>query len=65
MIEHGPHWINFTILTFIIEKIDILDAYIKFGTILFYLTWKKKGNLRQIIGKVKEKMNLSVLGMNL
>jgi hypothetical protein len=42
LIEHGPHWINFIILIFITAKIDILDVYIKFGTKLFHLTWKKK-----------------------
>jgi hypothetical protein len=37
-IEHGTHWINFNILTFINEKIDILNTYIKFEKKLFYLT---------------------------
>jgi hypothetical protein len=45
LIEHGPHWINFTILTFISEKNDIPDAYIKFGTKLFHLTGEKKGEV--------------------
>ncbi len=36
--EYGPHWINFTILTFMNEIIDILEAYIKLGTKLFHLT---------------------------
>jgi len=40
--EHGPHWIIFTIFTFIGEKKDTLKNYIKFGTKLFHLTWKKK-----------------------
>jgi hypothetical protein len=38
LIEHGPHWINFTILTFISEKKKTLKAYIKFGTKLIRLT---------------------------
>ncbi len=38
LIDHGPHWINFIILTFISEKIDTLDAHIKFATNLSHLT---------------------------
>ncbi len=41
------------------KTIDILDAYINFGTKLFHLTCEKRGNLRQIIGKMKKKMNLN------
>ncbi len=33
LIEHGSHWINFIILTFISENIDTLNAHIIFGTI--------------------------------
>ncbi len=42
MIEHGPHSINFIILTFISEILNTLKGYIKFGTKLFWLTWEKK-----------------------
>jgi translation initiation factor IF-1 len=44
-----------------VTKINILNAYIKFGTKLFHLTLKKKKkeNLNQIIGKMKKKVNLS------
>ncbi len=38
LIEHGPHWINFNILTFISEKKKTLEAYIKFEKKLFHLT---------------------------
>jgi hypothetical protein len=38
----------------------ILKAYIKFGN-LFHLTWKKKGNLRQVISFMNKKVNLGVL----
>jgi hypothetical protein len=38
LIEHGAHWINFIILTFINENIYILDVYIVFGTKKFHLT---------------------------
>jgi hypothetical protein len=37
LIEHGPHWINFTILTFIVKTIDILETYVKFRTKLLHL----------------------------
>jgi len=43
--EHGLHWINFIILIFINEKKKTLEAYIKFETKLFHLTWKKKGEM--------------------
>jgi len=32
LMEHGPHWINFIIITFINENNRYLEAYIKFGT---------------------------------
>jgi hypothetical protein len=38
LIEHGPHWINFIILTFINEDKKTLNAYISFGGNLFHLT---------------------------
>jgi hypothetical protein len=41
--RHGPHWINFTIFTFISEKIYNFKAHIKFGKKLFHLTWEKIG----------------------
>jgi hypothetical protein len=37
LIEHGPHWINFTILTFIVKTIDTLETYVKFRTKLLRL----------------------------
>ncbi len=46
LIKHGPHWINFIILISRVEKIDILDVYIKIGTKLFHLIGEKRGNLR-------------------
>jgi hypothetical protein len=47
LIEHSPHWINFTIIIFISEKVDIINAYIKFGTKLFHLTREKKGKSKK------------------
>jgi hypothetical protein len=38
LIGHGPHWINFTIVTFLSENNIYLEAYIKFGTKLFHST---------------------------
>jgi hypothetical protein len=42
-----------------VKKIDILDAYIKFGTKLFHLTREKKRNLKEIIRKMKKNVNLN------
>jgi hypothetical protein len=64
LIEHGPHWINFIIFTFISEKIGYFRGlYIWNKIILFDV--KKKGNLRHVIRKVKKKMNLKILKVNL
>jgi hypothetical protein len=60
LIEHGPHWINFIIFTCISEKRNILETYIKFETKLLFFTWEKRGNLRQIVRKMKKKVNLKV-----
>jgi hypothetical protein len=54
LIEHGSHWINFTILTFINEN-NRLKAYIKIETKLFHLTWKKKVKCKTCHGKNEEK----------
>ncbi len=45
LIEHGPHWINFIIFTFISEnKINFRGLYkIQNKIIIFYM--RKKGNL--------------------
>jgi hypothetical protein len=37
------------------KKLNILNAYIKIGAKLFHLTWKKKGNLKQVVRKKKIK----------
>jgi hypothetical protein len=47
-----------------VKTIDILNVYIKFGTKLFHLTRKKRGNLKHVIGKVKKNMNLNDLRMS-
>jgi len=41
-----------------VKNIYILNVYIKFGTKLFYLTWEKKRNLKQVIGKMKNKIKI-------
>jgi hypothetical protein len=46
------------------KTIDILKAYIKFGTKLLHLNEKNKGNLRQVIRKLKKMVNLRVLRVN-
>jgi hypothetical protein len=63
-IEHGPHWINFTILTFISENNSYFRGMYKIWKKIFYLTHKKRWNVRQVMGKMKKKMNLGVLGVN-
>jgi hypothetical protein len=52
-IEHGPHWINIIIYTFISEKIKSTRVYIICNQIIPF-DMKKMGNLRQVIGKVKK-----------
>jgi hypothetical protein len=46
------------------KTIDILNAYIKFETKLFHLTWGKEANLKQIIGNMKKKVNFRILQMS-
>jgi hypothetical protein len=65
LIEHGSHWINFLIIfSFISENIDILNAYIKFGTKLFLLTCEKKEKFKTCHGKSEKIVNLNVLEMS-
>jgi hypothetical protein len=40
-----------------------LNAYISFGGNLFHLTLKQKGNLGHVLGFVKEKLSLEILGV--
>jgi aminopeptidase-like protein len=47
------------------KKIKILEACIKLGTNLFDFTGEKGWNVRQVMGKVKKKVNLGVVEMNL
>ncbi len=44
--------------------IDISKACIKIRAKLFHLTRKKKGNLKQVIRKMKKNVNLKVLGVS-
>jgi hypothetical protein len=44
--------------------IDTSKAYIKFGTKLFHLTWKKLMKYKTSHGGNEKKVNLEVLGMN-
>jgi hypothetical protein len=64
LIEHGPHWINIIIFTFISEKNKSTGVYRICNKIISF-DMKKMGNLKQVIGKVKKTMNLKVLRMNL
>jgi uncharacterized UBP type Zn finger protein len=60
-IEHSPHWILLFSLSQV-KKIDTLEAYIKFGTKLFHLTWEKRVKCKACHGKkIKKKVNLGVL----
>jgi hypothetical protein len=60
LIEHSPHWINFTIIIFISEKSRYYRClYKNWNKIISFDTRKKKGNQRKVIGKMKKKVNLS------
>jgi hypothetical protein len=41
LIEHGPHWINFIVFTFISEKQKYFRRLYKFGTKYFFSHEKK------------------------
>jgi hypothetical protein len=47
-----------------VKKIDISKACIKIRAKLFHLTRKKRENLKQVIRKMKKKVNLKVLRVN-
>jgi DNA-binding PadR family transcriptional regulator len=60
LIKHAPHSINFTILIFINEK-KRYSSYL-------YKIWNKiisfdikKGNLRQVIGKMEKKKYIALI----
>jgi hypothetical protein len=62
LIEHDPHWINFTILTS--ESNRYFKCLYKIWNKIISFDTKKRGNLKHVIGKVKKNMNLNALGMN-
>jgi len=47
LIEHGPHWINFTILTFLSEKNRYFRGLYKIWNKINSLTWEKRWNVRE------------------
>ncbi len=55
LIEHGPHLINFIILTFISENNRYLRDLHKIWTKLFHLTWEKKVKCKTNYGKNEKK----------
>jgi hypothetical protein len=47
-----------------VKKIDIMDAYIKFGTKLFHLTWEKKEKSKTCHRKSEEKGEFEFVGVS-
>jgi hypothetical protein len=47
------------------KKIDILDAYIRFGAKLFHLKWGKNGKSKTCHRKNEKKGEFESLGMSL
>ncbi len=61
LIEHGPHWINFIILTFISEN----NRYFKWNLEQnYFIDIRKKGKSKTSHRKNEKKVNLSVLRVN-
>jgi hypothetical protein len=63
LIEHGPHWINFIIFTFINEDKENSKCIHKFWREFISFDIKKKANLGHVLGFVKEKVSLEILGV--
>ncbi len=62
MIKHGPHWIHFIVLTFINEKNrDFKCPYRIWSKII---SFDMRRNLKHVIGFMKKKVTLGVLGVN-
>jgi len=56
LIKHDSHWINFTIFTFISEiYMYIYKCLYKILNKIKILTWEKRENSRQVIGKLKKR----------
>jgi hypothetical protein len=55
LIEHSPHWINFTLPTFISENNRYFISLYKIGTKLLHLTWEKKVKCKTSHRKSEEK----------
>jgi hypothetical protein len=61
LIEYGPHWINFIILTFIIEKNKYSKSLYKIWNKIISFDMKKKGNFKIGHRKSEEKDELESL----
>jgi hypothetical protein len=59
-IEHGPHWINFIVFTFISENNRYSRCLYKIWNKIISFDMKKNRNLKQIIRKVKKKVKLNL-----
>jgi hypothetical protein len=57
LIEHGPYWIKFNIITFISEKNEYSRCLDKICNKIISFDMKKKGNLIHDIRKMKKKVN--------
>jgi hypothetical protein len=63
-IEHGPHWLNFTILTFINENDTYFKGLYKIWNKIIWLDMRKIMKCNTNHGESERKVNLGVLGMN-
>ncbi len=48
LIEHGPHWINFTILTFISENNRYFKGLYKIWNKIISFDMRKKGEMQDM-----------------
>jgi len=64
LIEHGPHWIDFIIITFISEKKRYFRCPYKIWSkfITFDMKKKRKPKMSKVL--LKKKVNLGVLGVS-
>ncbi len=63
--RHAPHWINFTIISFISQQYWYSKFVDKIWNKIISFDMRKNNNkLRHVIGKVKKKVNLRILGVS-
>jgi hypothetical protein len=63
--KHGPHWINFTILTFMNENNRYSKSLYKIWNKIISFDMREKKIYIYAMAKVKKKVNLNVLELSL